>query len=136
MPATITTASLPPPRAPASSGAALALHGALACAVLLGCLALPRPGAAVLLLPLDRQPATARIGWLARAGMTPSGLGPVPGSLIVHSSSGVPIAALLRHALLPLAVPARLCTTPALASPVSSPTGAGPHLAIREPLNG
>ena len=77
--------------------------------VLLGCVLAPRPGGAVLLIPVVVGHAGAlpaghfavlRPGWLA-------------GSLLVRSEGEVPVMALVRGGFVPIAAPSWLCGSPA-----------------------
>lgn len=95
---------------PARRRFGLALHLALIGLVLLGSAFAPRPGRAVLLVPfaqrtnaLAGQPALSGSGWAV------AGRGRVAGSWLVHATGQVPVLALLRQGILPLAVPEALC---------------------------
>lgn len=85
--------------------------------VLSGCLFAPRPGGAVLLIPLThRQPA---LGPQAQT-MTVLRAGAIPGSVLVQAKGAVPVVALLRHGVLALAAPSLLCARDAAKRPVRS----------------
>jgi hypothetical protein len=91
---------------------AAALQAGLAVFVLALCVALPRPGAQVLLVPLwpgARAPA-AIIG--PGGDLRLLGPGRPAGSLLVLGGHGLPLWLLLRHGLVPLGVPAVLCGAP------------------------
>jgi hypothetical protein len=83
----------------------------LVLAILAACLALPRPGGAVLLIPLF-APSTASAVHAAgggRIGVLRSGW--IPGSLLVRIDGDVPAWAFLRAGVLPLGAPALFCAS-------------------------
>ena len=85
------------------------LHAGVLLATLLVCLVLPRSGQGVLLVPVAPRPAIVLpqdIGW---TGLSLLGRGPLPGSLLVRPAGPVPLLALLRHGVVPIAVPLALC---------------------------
>lgn len=95
--------------APRAGRLGLALHGGAIGLTLLVCLALPRSGQDVLLVPLTPHAAAGR---LAGAGLPPlavMGRGPLAGSLIVRSARVLPLWPLLRSGILPFAVPLMAC---------------------------
>jgi hypothetical protein len=79
----------------------------LAAIVLCGCVLLPRPGGAVLLVPLF----TASNDGLEPAHIAVLRAGWLPGSLLVRVEGEVPVLAWLRHGILPLGAPAVLCSS-------------------------
>lgn len=86
----------------ASRCAVLAQAG-LGLAVLVTCLAAPRAGGAVLLLPLTAHAVTPGPDMaVLRAGM-------VPGSMLVRPRAPLRLGALLRQGVLPLGAPDWLC---------------------------
>lgn len=89
---------------PLPARAGLRLHLALAAVALLTSVFLPRPGEGVLLIPLGREQSGA-----FGAGWTLSDRGRIGGTWLVHPSGPVPVWALLRHGIVPLAVPESLC---------------------------
>ncbi|MBU6268349.1 MAG: hypothetical protein KGN34_12470 [Sphingomonadales bacterium] len=90
------------------SRAALAQAG-IAALALVAALFVPRPGAALLLVPLAGK-AIAEPQLLSGNGLALIGRGRIPGSLIVHAGGGLPFAALLRRGIVPLSAPEILCT--------------------------
>ena len=87
------------------------LHLALVAVVLLACVFAPRPGKALLLVPLGGSPAQAEAGDPAAImrGWTLTGRGRIAGTWLVRSTGPVPVWTLLRRGILPLAVPDALC---------------------------
>lgn len=80
---------------------------------LLGCLLAPRPGAAVLLVPLGaREGAQSALTTLSNQ-VSLIGTGRSAGSLLVYPKRSLAIVPLLRNGVLPIAVPSFLCS-PAL----------------------
>lgn len=73
--------------------------------VLLGCLLMPRPGGAVLLVPLFTNSA----GVVGKARFAVLRAGWLPGSVLVRVEGDVPVIDLLRSGVLPLGAPALLC---------------------------
>ncbi|WP_298197347.1 hypothetical protein [Novosphingobium sp.] len=109
-----------PPARPARLGGIL--HAGVLLATLLVCLVLPRNGQGVLLVPLAPRPATVLprdIGW---TGLALLGRGPLPGSLLVRPAGPVPLLALLRQGVVPIAVPLAVCGRDGTNRP-----GAGPN---------
>lgn len=87
------------------------LHLALVALVLLACVFAPRPGKALLLVPLGGSLAQAEAGDPAATirGWALTGRGRMAGTWLVRSAGPVPVWALLRRGILPLAVPDALC---------------------------
>lgn len=83
----------------------------LVLAILAACLALPRPGGAVLLIPLF-APSTASAVHAAEGGrMAVLRSGWMRGSLLVRIDGNVPVWAFLRAGVLPLGAPGLFCTS-------------------------
>lgn len=85
-------------------------HVALGALTLLACLFAPRPGAAVLLVPLGTH--VSMPGAVQRLGGEVSllGAGQMTGSLLVYPKRSLAIAPLLQNGILPIAVPSFLCS--------------------------
>jgi hypothetical protein len=98
------TVSGRPMRKPAKAG----LHLALGVAVFVMCLAAPRVGAEILLVPVGLVDPAERLHAVAPdAGIV--GPGGLRRSLIAHFTGPVPFFELLRSRVLAIAVPAALC---------------------------
>ena len=95
--------------------AAAVWQAALIAAVLLFALFAPRPGGAVLLIRFAGHGAALH-GAIGRDSAWPLAVlraGAIPGSLLVRADGPVPVLALLRHGVLPLAAPMAACRAPA-----------------------
>jgi hypothetical protein len=86
-----------------------AFHIAIGMLVLLVCLCSPRPGSAVLLVSLWPGHHGPGVDDGMPTGMALLGRGRFLGALVVRPQGDVPVWALLRHGILPLAVPVTLC---------------------------
>ena len=73
--------------------------------VLVGCLLMPRPGGAVLLVPLFAHTVSVT----GAGSVAVLRAGSIPGSVLVRISGDVPVLGWLRRGVLPLGAPAVLC---------------------------
>lgn len=84
------------------------LHASLAAITLLACIFLPRPGSAVLLVPV--WPGAISGAWHEpHPGMKLIGQGRIAGTIVVLPQGGLSIDQLLKSGLIPISAPDFLC---------------------------
>ena len=101
----------------------LAIHAALVTVVLLTCLFLPRPGQAIVLVPLAPSARLPLRTELSAGSLALLGQGRIAGTWLVRASGPVPFETLLAHHFLPLAAPSLLCGADTAVTPSDFPRG-------------